>query len=310
MLMFSWLCQHTKFSSMVQLKLMGMLLILKAFDHKPKYRKIKSLTNKLRDQQSHDMSSSKEHECAHQTWCKSIYSCQDISLKTRNMNLMVVLEKRSLGYILLGSRMFVLNLVPISLADVKIFQSQDTLSNKTSNNNFLYADNWKKKKKIVLFCFDQSSSGNICTWSFSNLDMKWKKNMRVKSAGIKMENGVAHWLLRNTLTHAQRCMYRYRKEPHTHTGGRTHSYTLTLGHRVRTPASPQCNQKTINSEGRATILFSIMTIKHTHTHSLRSMAVRCVHGYRASTPSLMATKEPWELVCDWLTDCFKDARII
>lgn len=58
--------------------------------------------------------------------------------------------------------------------------------------------------------------------------------------------------------------------------------------------------KTINAKAGATILFSIMTIK-----PLGSMAVRCVHGYRASTPSLMATAGPGELESDWLTDGFK-----
>lgn len=88
---------------------------------------------------------------------------------------------------------------------------------------------------------------------------KWPIEGKKERKGCN-KNEVKHWLVRNTLTHT---MIHVLIQSHTHTQVDIHTHTQTLELlRVRMPASPQCNHMTINSEGRATVLFSIMT--HTH----------------------------------------------
>lgn len=169
---------------------------------------------------------------------------------------------------------------------------QIRVSNKMTNKKFMCA------MKFFLFCF-------VLMWIRRDLQVKGKK-IQVTNAGIKIENVVTYWLLRNTLTHKD--AWSDTGKTHTHTYSRTHTHLDT-----ESECPLRLNATRRQSIAGAELQYcspSWLSNTHIHTLAIRSMAVRCVHGYRASTPSLMATKEPWELVCDWLTDCFKDTRII
>lgn len=155
---------------------------------------------------------------------------------------------------------------------------------------------WKLKSRCSIQVFQ------IWEWTLGN-----RKQREVQGDGVKIENGVPLWgqdciytliTLRNTLTHTHTHTELHLQIQETHMGGHVHTFDL----HVHTHSDTESERPLrLNATRRRSIakpepqycspswLSNTHMHAHTHTHSslssyLRSMAVRCVHGYRASTP--------------------------